>query len=64
MRHLSMIPALVALAILAGCQSVALTNKAVPGKDYTGRCFHRPNAAGFCEQPSNFLIMDYLFGPR
>jgi len=64
MRHLYAKSALAALALLVGCQSVPPSRATPPAQEYSGRCFHRPFDAGFCEQPSNFWIMDYVVGAR
>lgn len=64
MRHLSTLALLIAAATVSACQSVPQSMRTIPVPYYDGRCFHRPFDAGFCEQPSNFLIMDAVFGGR
>lgn len=48
---------MVVAAALGGCQSVA-------NQPWPGQCSARPFDAGFCDQPTNFRLFDYLAGVR
>ncbi len=57
MRRFPVWAMLVSLVAVAGCQST----EAVQRGKY---CSYRPFDAGFCDQPTNFLLFQYLIERR
>jgi hypothetical protein len=58
MRRILQATVLLTVAALAGCQSTMQAQR------YQGYCSARPYDAGFCEQPSNFLLWGFILGER
>jgi hypothetical protein len=54
MRRLLVCVILTALPAIAGCQTD------MPAQSYQKPCLHRQFDAGFCDQPTNFRLFDYL----
>lgn len=60
MRRFLILAILIAPTAISGCQ----TSSATPAPWRWKPCNARPYDAGFCEQPTNFLLWDYIAGGK